>query len=193
MALLLETIKIENGVIHNLNYHQERCNKSRQKLLNINKILDLSLAISPPKKGLFRCRILYDTIIHDIQYIPYIPKKIASLKIVSSTIEYQYKYQNRKIFDILLKIHNKVDDIIIKKDGYLTDISYANIAFYDGIKWVTPKKPLLKGTMRAKLLDEGFLHPINITPEMLQNYKQIAILNALIGFNILTDINPQDI
>ena len=193
MPILLETIKIEDGIVHNLHYHQERCNQSRQKLFNLNSILDLSLAIKPPKEGLFRCRILYDIIIHDIQYIPYTPKKISSLKIVSSSIEYQHKYHNRELFDMLLKIHNTVDDIIIKKDGYLTDISYANIAFYDKTKWVTPKMPLLEGTMRAKLIEEGFLHPLNITQEMLYGYTKIAIMNAMIGFKILTNIKPQEI
>jgi len=190
MGLLLETIKIEDGVIFNLSYHQQRVNQTRKKLFNLTNILNLEKNISPPSKGVYRCRILYDLTIKNIEYIPYKIKDITSLKIVSSSLEYKFKYKNRKLFDILLNIHNKVDDIIIEKDGYLTDISYANIAFYDTKKWITPQKPLLKGTMREKLINEGFLNPCNIQKEMLKDYTKIAILNAMVGFKVLTKIDP---
>jgi len=193
VPLLLETIKIEEGKVFNLAYHQKRCDLSRASLFQTTDTLKLSSYIHPPSKGLYRCRIIYNKQIHSIEYIPYTPKNISMLKIVPSTIKYGFKYANRDGFNTLLKRYTDVDEIIIEKEGYLTDTSIANIAFYDGEKWITPSSPLLQGTMRAKLLDEGFLHLNNIKKENLSRYTQVALMNAMLGFKILTNISIQDI
>ena len=187
--LLLETIKIEEGKIHNLSYHQDRCTKSRQALFHSSDVLDLSSIINAPKIGLYRCRILYGEVLHSIDYIPYVPKKIQTLKIVSSDIEYSLKYANRDALNSLLNENKDADEVIIEKDGYLTDTTISNIAFLDGTQWFTPVKPLLEGTMRAKLIDEGFIQPKEIKKEDLANYSQVALMNAMIGFKIL-NIDP---
>jgi 4-amino-4-deoxychorismate lyase len=182
--LLLETIKIEEGEISNLEYHQKRCDLSRASLFQTTDSFKLSSYIQPPSKGLYRCRIVYNKQIHSIEYIPYTPKDISTLKIVPSTIEYGFKYANRDAFNTLLKTYADVDEIIIEKDGYLSDTSIANIAFYDGEKWITPSSPLLLGTMRAKLIDEGFLHLNDIQKEDLSKYTQVALMNAMLGFKV---------
>jgi len=191
--LLLETIKIEDGEVHNLSYHQDRCTKSRQKLFQSKDVLDLSSIIVAPKDGLYRCRILYGEQVHSIEYIPYTPKEIQTLKIVSSDIEYNLKYANRDALNTLLESNKDVDEVIIEKDGYLTDTTISNIAFFDGKQWLTPEKPLLQGTMRAKLIDEGFLQPKEIKQADLQNYSQVALMNAMIGFKILNIDTIQNI
>ena len=187
MSLLLETIKIEDGTVNNLSYHQARFNTSRKELFNIRDEIDLASLIQAPKTGLYRCRIVYDKKVHTVEYIPYTPKEIKKLKIVTSNIEYKYKYANRKELDALLAREHGFDEIIIEKEGYLTDTTIANIAFYDGDRWLTPSQALLPGTMRAKLLDERFLHPKEIKKEDLKNYSQIALMNSMIGFKILNN------
>jgi len=186
--LLLETIKIKNGEISNLYYHQQRVNKSRQTLYKMNDILDISKHIIAPEKGLYRCRVIYHTHIHAIEYIPYTPKTIQSLKIVPTQLEYALKYLNRVNINALVHTHQNFDDILFEKNGYICDTSIANIAFFDGIQWVTPKNPLLPGTMRSKLLEEGFLIEKNIRKEALSSYSQVALMNAMIGFKILKNI-----
>ncbi len=185
--LLLETIKIENGEVSNLSYHQARCDESRKALFNSTKTLNLSSFIQAPPQGLYRCRIIYGEKIRSVEYIPYIPKEIQKLKVISSDITYDYKYANREKLNTLLQNQKEIDEIIIEKDGYLTDTTIANIAFYDGKQWFTPEKPLLKGTMRSKFLDEGFLHTRKIKKEDLNNYTQVALINAMIGFKILNN------
>lgn len=187
--LLLETIKIEDGEISNLKYHQNRVTQSRQILFNSTNILDLSIHIHAPQEGLYRCRILYAEELHSIEYIPYTQKDIHTLKIVPSQIKYNLKYANRDALNTLLNEHQDTDDIIIEKDGYLTDTTIANIAFYDGKQWFTPSRPLLKGTMREKLLDENFLQTKDIKKEDLHIYTQVALMNAMIGFKIIKDVN----
>lgn len=185
-SLLLETIKIEEGQVHNLRYHQARCDKSRQKLFNCADSLDLSSIIKPPQTGLYRCRILYAEALEAIEYIPYTPKKLDTLKIISSDIEYDFKYANRDGLHALLQLNSDVDEVIIEKNGYLTDTTISNIAFFDGKHWITPEKPLLEGTMRAKLIDEGFLKTKQIRQNDLSHYSQVALINAMIGFKILS-------
>jgi 4-amino-4-deoxychorismate lyase len=114
------------------------------------------------------------------------------VRIVSSDIEYSLKYANRDALNALLESNKDVDEVIIEKKGYLTDTTISNIAFFDGEQWVTPVKPLLEGTMRAKLIDEGFLQTKEIKKEDLQNYSQVALMNAMIGFKIL-NIEPYQI
>jgi len=188
-TLLLETIKCKDGTISHLAYHQKRCDKSRKELYGTTDSLDLKSVIIPPKNGLYRCRIIYAKNIQSIEYIPYKEKEIQSIKIVSSSLDYHLKYANRDNLSMLLSAHSDVDEILIEKDGYLTDTSIANIALYDGKQWVTPTIPLLKGTMRQKLLDEGFLQTRNIKKEELTHYTQVALTNAMIGFKILKNIN----
>ena len=185
MPLLLETIKIEGKQAGNLTYHQERLNRSQKALFGLEPSIDLASLLHAPDNSLYRCRILYDTEIRSIEYLPYTPKKIRTLKIVTSTLDYSYKYTDRSALNRLLETHSHYDDILIEKKGFLTDTSIANIAFYDGSQWFTPKHPLLEGTLRAKLLDEGFLQTKEIRREDISSYTQVALMNAMIGFKII--------
>ena len=124
-----------------------------------------------------------------IEYIPYTPKEIRSLKIVPSNIEYHHKYANREALNSLLISNPRVDEVIIEKEGYLTDTTISNIAFYDGKQWITPKKPLLQGTMRARLIDVGVLKTADITKADLHKYTQVALMNAMVGFKVLNHFN----
>ncbi len=188
MPLLLETIKIENGKVFNLAYHQKRFDKTREALFTDTTQIDLSSLIEAPSDRLYRCRILYEKKINSIEYIPYKEKSFQKLKVVSSDISYAYKYANRDTFNTLLEKYPQYDEIIIEKEGYITDTSIANLAFYNGTKWFTPKTPLLEGTMRAKLLNEGFLHTRDIKSSEISKYTHVALMNAMIGFKIINPI-----
>ena len=64
----------------------------------------------------------------------------------------------------------------------MTDISYANIALYDGVTWWTPEKPLLQGTTLVRLLNEGVLKSKSIHIDHLKKYQKIRIFNAMISW-----------
>lgn len=187
--LLLETIRIEEGIIHNLPYHQARMNRSREHLFHTFSVIDLASHLAIPKEnGIIRCRVLYGQEIENIEYLPYTPKEIHTLKIVSSDIQYHYKYADRKKLDNLLTAHPNADEVIIEQDGLLTDTTISNIAFFREGKWYTPKKPLLEGTMREKFLKQGILHPHNIRKDEVKSYSHVALINAMLGFKILNKI-----
>lgn len=185
IPLLLETIKIENGNIQNLPYHQARCDKSRLTLLGTKTPLKLAEIIHPPLEGIYRCRVLYDEKLVSVEYLPYEEKKITTLKLVSSKIDYPFKYADRSALNALLTSHIDADEVIIVKDGLITDTTISNLAFFDGEQWFTPQTPLLEGTMRAKLIDEGVLIPQHINPSALSGFLKVALINAMLGFKIL--------
>lgn len=188
IPLLLETIRCENGIIHNLEYHQRRVDKSRRELFGLEDQLELSSLIKAPNEGLYRCRMLYDKNVRSIEYLSYTPKTFHTLKIIQATIGYSYKFADRNILEALLKSHPEADDVIIEHNGLITDTTIANIALFDGERWVTPKSPLLEGIMRARLIDEGFLHTADIPSNEIEKYEKVALMNAMIGFRI---INPK--
>ena len=194
---LIETIRFEGGKFHNLAYHQARMNKSQKALFNTQTPIALTTHLRPPQLDapIVRCRVTYGAQIEQIEYLPYTPKPIEKLKVVRAAIDYPYKFANRSALNALLAAHPDVDEVIIEKEGLLTDTTIANIAlFRDGI-WYTPHTPLLEGTMRAKLLDEGKLYPAKITTDSLQTYTHLALMNAMIGFrvlNVVIDINNKE-
>jgi len=55
--------------------------------------------------------------------------------------------------------------------------------FYDGLRWITPAQPLLKGTMRQQLLDAGVIHEDAIRAAQIPLFKKVRLINALLGFD----------
>jgi 4-amino-4-deoxychorismate lyase len=152
--------------------------------LGSNTQYDLASLISPPDNTLYRCRIVYDDTSLNIEYIPYKKREIKSLQAIQADgLDYALKYADRTDLDRLFAQKGDADDILIIQNGLITDTSIANIAFFDGTKWLTPKHPLLKGTTRARLLDEKKIFESDIYIDDLKKFTHFALLNAMIGFD----------
>jgi 4-amino-4-deoxychorismate lyase len=186
MSLLLETIKLVDGSFCNLFHHEQRMIRSLETLCGVEEdiILDKFLSeLSAPKQGIFKCRILYDEQTKEVEFIPYQPRDVKTLKIIENDrINYDFKYADRKQIDKLFENRNGCDDILIVKKGEVTDASYANIVFRRGDEWITPWSPLLKGTMRQKLLDENKIIPEKILLEDITTFKSFKLINAMLEF-----------
>ena len=87
----------------------------------------------------------------------------------------------------LLSQKEDASEIIIVKNGLITDTSIANIAILFQNEWITPKTPLLLGTTSQRLLKDGIIKPQDISIDMIQRATKIATLNAMVDFNILKD------
>lgn len=180
--LFLETILCDHGIAHNLFYHQKRLNTTLQKF-NIKTNYTLSKLILPPDQALYRCRFLYNDSSYTIEYHPYIPKQITSLRLIhDNTLDYSSKYSDRNALNKLFDARDGCDDILIVKNGYLTDTTTANIALYINNQWLTPITPLLEGTTRSRLIDEGKIVPSPLGVSDLLKAQKIALMNAMIGF-----------
>ncbi len=181
----LETIKCVDGKIFNLGYHQERY-ETVLNSLGIKDIKKLENYIEAPKIGVFRCRLVYSLDEMNVSYHEYKKREISSLKIIfDNEIDYSMKFTHRDEIDKLYAQRADCDDILIIKNLLVTDTSIANIAFYKDNRWITPKKPLLEGTTRARLLNEGKLIKADIKVQELRSFSKVALLNAMIDFDIL--------
>lgn len=195
MCLLLETIKVENRQPLALQWHEHRMNQSRYELFGISEPLNLRHLLQIPEhigKATYKCRVLYGTALHKIEFVPYRPKRIARLKVVHCNhISYHRKLAQRTIFAELRKEAGCSDneDIIIIKNGLVTDASFANLAFFDARKWLTPATPLLNGTMRQRLLKQHLLQEAEITETDLysKRFIQTALINAMLPPPQVTD------
>jgi 4-amino-4-deoxychorismate lyase len=186
MCQLFETIKIVDGKPENLVQHEKRMNYSRRILSGNNEILCLSDYIKVPqdaKTGIIRCRIIYGSSIKSIEYFPYIPADVKTLKLTDAdTLTYDLKYLDRSGLTGLIN-KSIADDILIVKEGCITDASFANIVFTDGKLWVTPDTPLLCGTMREKLLIKGVINAKRITIDNISRFTHFRLINAMLGFS----------
>lgn len=182
MCLLLETIKIENGKPCLLPLHQKRFDEARSKLFSSTKPIDLSQSIKVPddcQSGIFRCRIEYGQQIEKIEFIPFQPRIFQSLRLITdNTIDYSHKYADRSRLNQLLAQRGHCDEIIIVKNGLITDCTIGNLVFSDGQHWHTPASPLLHGTQRNHLLQQGLICETKITVSDLHNYQQAGIINV---------------
>jgi 4-amino-4-deoxychorismate lyase len=185
MCLLLETIKIENGKIRNLEYHNRRFNSSRKALFGTGDKTDLGSLITVPADlgaGVFRCRVLYREEIEKIEFIPHVNREVRSLKLVSADdIDYSLKYADRKILELLFEQRAECDEILIVREGFITDTSISNIVFRrtDGA-WITPDTPLLNGTMRMFLLESGAISEAPVRSGDLNNYTGAKMINCML-------------
>ena len=96
--------------------------------------------------------------------------------------DYTYKSCDRSALNALFGQRAGADDVLIVRRGLITDTSIANIALWNGSRWETPEAPLLEGTMRAYLLDEGLITPCAIRPQDLPRYTRVRLFNAMISF-----------
>ena len=187
MFPLFETIKIFNGKIYNLEWHKWRFEKSYRYYFGKNVNYRIEDVISLPEKinsGLLKLRFSYNLKNYKLEYEPFRIRKIRSLKIIEdNTIEYSLKYSDRNCLETLLAQKENCDDILIVKNGIITDTSFSNIIFFDGEKWKTPKTPLLKGTCRERLINKQKIFEEDIKVNDLWNYKCYKLINAMRDFH----------
>lgn len=178
-----ETIKCEDFEIFNLSYH----NKRIANTIGLN--IDLGEYIYPPNNQLLRCKVIYDESgILDINYFPYAKRDIKNFKLIfDDEISYSKKYLDRENLDKLFAKREDCDEIIIVKNGIVTDTSIANIAVLYDNNWICSKDSLLEGTTKKRLVEKRFLIEKNFTVDMLKNSSKIALMNAMIDFDIISD------
>ena len=188
----LETIKAIDGKIFHISYHQQRY-ENVLKSNGITKYKNLAKYLSPPLSGIYKCSLTYSKLtscVLEVRYNKYEKRNIKSLKLVyDDKIQYSQKSTNREDLDKLFKLKDDCDDVLIVRNSLITDTSVANIAFFDGKTWLTPKTPLLKGTTRQRLLKDSKVVEADIKVDDIQNYSKVALLNAMIDFDIIKNIN----
>lgn len=187
--LFSEVICVRNGQLQRLDYHYRRmsntCKTFYNKELSFECLSDGLASCS--KEVLYKCRIVYGEKIESVTYTEYHPKQVNTVQFVyDDAIEYSYKYLDRSALTKLVE-NRGTDDIIIVKNGYITDSSFCNLIFEDaeGQKF-TPKEALLKGTYREWLLKYGIVEEVSIRKEDVYRYKYVYFVNAMRGLDDCT-------
>ena len=204
----VETIKIKNGKALALPYHQARMERTIRRFFPsfpsftsfpsiASADINLSSLISPKEEmDFYKARVVYGAQgVEAIEYAPYKMKEIHSLKVVEDdSIDYTYKSTDRSALNALAAQKGDCDEIIIIKNGLITDTSFTNLALFDGNRWLTPKHPLLLGTKRAQLLEAGIIEEAELTLEDLRKAEKVSLFNAMIDFGEreITEIFLQD-
>lgn len=186
---LFETLCIENGLVSNITFHQQRYEQSLSKMFpqqnteifQLQEIIEKHTAlITSINTSLVRCRIDYNANQYVVQCFPYQRKRYQRFKpVVCDDIDYQLKYTDRRLLNNLLEQKGDCDEIMIIKKGKITDCSIGNLIFRQGTEWFTPDTPLLAGTQRAKLLNENKIKERSIFFKDLNQYEEIRLINAL--------------
>ena len=189
MCLFIETIRIDHGKACNLSRHNRRLNDTRAHFWPESTPLQLRdhLSSLSCEAGIVKARVVYgEKGIEDVSYSPYTMRHVHSLALIQADhIDYTYKSTGREPLNRLFALRGACDDILIVKQGLLTDTSIANIALSNGTLWYTPAHPLLKGTKRAALLEEGILQEKDIRPEDLPSFSTVRLFNAMIDWGEL--------
>jgi len=196
MSRLVESIRISGGRFWNLDLHEARANHSLKTVFGISRPLDLSTAlhgIIPAGRGTYKCRVLYRDTVEEITVTPYRVRPIqTAMTVVSNDIEYTHKYEDRPGLDRLYAMRGVCDEIIVIKNGLVTDAFYYNLLFEKDGHLFTPATPLLKGVQRELLLIKGKVTLRDIRMEEISDYDKIHFVNALTlpGKAVIT---PRDI
>ncbi|MDP4755431.1 MAG: aminotransferase class IV [Flavobacteriaceae bacterium] len=185
MYPFFESIRLLNGIAPDLNYHQARVNRTISD--HRGAPIDLELLMQQekqPAQGLHKWRVSYNTqgdTKSVIQvYTAHHPSKIKLMD--ADHIIYRYKYENREAIHQLLSKSGASDIFMIRK-GLLTDASYANLAFFNGAEWHTPKTPMLEGTQRAKFIEQAVLIEKDIYVDQLSQYQSFKRINAMMNWD----------
>lgn len=181
--LFIETIKVKDGVFYNLPLHVARLERTAIHFFGTAPSLTLSAEMIPEelRHGLVKCRVTYSSRIVSVEFEPYTFRRIASLTLVEDNdIDYTYKSTDRNLLNTLYSHKASGDDILIVKNGWITDTSYANVVFENAEGLFTPKSYLLGGIKRQYLLEKGIIKEIPINKDDIASFEKLYLINAMI-------------
>lgn len=186
---LVETIRVTDGTFRHLPLHIDRMRRSCLELYG-SPPPELRLTErdvpSDLMKGEVKCRVVYSTDIVSIGFTRYTPRTIRSLRTVTDdSADYHLKLSDRRSLEALASRKGEADEILIIRNGLVTDTSFSNILCVCGDRWLTPAEPLLRGVMRQRLIEERRAIETDITPDMLlpgnrAGITAVILINAML-------------
>jgi para-aminobenzoate synthetase/4-amino-4-deoxychorismate lyase len=126
-------------------------------------------------------------IIEQIEFPSNHKKRYTTLKfsrrpIDKSNIWLYHKTDYRKVYQHALSSVTGCDDVVLwNEDGEITETIRANIVIRKGEKYFTPPvtSGLLAGTFRSWLIEKGDIMEKTISKKVLENAKEIYIINSV--------------
>lgn len=194
MSRFIETIRVENGVAFLLERHQQRMERTFEAFQkdNLIDLKEVFHSLEIPSDGLFKWRLLYD-LNGDFssELLSYQVLKFKDFQLVNDdNVNYHFKFEDRAALN-QLKAQAEAQEIIIVRQGKITDTSFSNLLFKKGEHWVTPKSFLLNGVQRQYLLAENKIEEVEITLNNIIGFSHFQLINAMNRMNERT-IYPID-
>lgn len=180
--MFLETICLLNAKVQNIDAHIRRMHLTAEYFrFDAPELPDLEELLTPGMENIkVKCSIHYYNEISSISFERYIPKVINSLKLVNASPDYAFKFSDRRELNNLLNLREECEEVLIVRNGYITDTTYSNVVMQKGDVLHTPHNPILNGTKRQKLLQEGTISEKVIRKESLKEYNRIYLINAML-------------
>ena len=100
----------------------------------------------------------------------------------NNDFSYDFKFADRTEFEKMKK-KARAQEIIIVKNGQITDTSFSNLLFLKNQTWYTPKSFLLNGVQQQNLLKQGIIKETEITLENLNEFSHFQLINSMNEFN----------
>ena len=131
-----------------------------------------------------------------IRLIPYCKRTIRALRpiLLPDGFDYSYKYADRRFFErVKAEFASDEEPLFIRPDGTITDTSYTNVLIETDAGYLTPTRPLLKGTQREGLLRAGLIAEADdLTLSKLRSKaKSILLINALLPLEEALRLPPE--
>jgi 4-amino-4-deoxychorismate lyase len=185
MYQFIETICYKNGLFERIDLHNNRLNRTRHHFFGNQIAINLLDHLKVPQDlthSTVKCTVTYSNEIEHISYSDYQMRAVNSLKLIDhNLIDYSFKYANREELGELYSKRGECDDILIVKDGFLTDSFYANLVLLRENRWYSMLNPLLLGTRLLKYVQESLVTPVLVSPNDLHLYSEARIINAMIS------------
>lgn len=195
--ILIETIRVTDGEFNLLPLHLRRMEGACRELFGKSAPELRSSELTVPdefSKGTVKCRVTYDTAIRSVEFERYTPRQVRSMRLVEDdTIDYHLKYADRSRLNAIRERRGEADEVLIVRDGLVTDTSYSNVVFCAGDRLLTPSRPLLNGVMRQHLLASGMVKEAGIAPYMLlpgnaSGITGVILINAMLPLGTVPPI-----
>ncbi len=131
-----------------------------------------------------------------IRLVPYCKQTIRALRPLPlpDGFEYSYKYANRSFFErVKAELADDEEPLFVRPDGTITDTSFTNVLIKTEAGYLTPTRPLLRGTQREGLLQAGLIAEADdLTLSTLRSKaKAILLINALLPLEDALHLSPE--
>ena len=131
-----------------------------------------------------------------IRLVPYCKRTIRALRpiLLPEGFEYSYKYADRSFFErVKAELPDDEEPLFVRLDGTITDTSFTNVLIETEAGYLTPTRPLLRGTQREGLLQAGIIAEAdNLTLSTLRSKaKAILLINALLPLEEALRLPPE--
>jgi len=87
MCRFIESIKLQDGKFYRIALHQARVDKVFADFYPAVKpinLVELLIKSDFPETGIHKCRIVFDSEVQSLEYLPYVRREIKSLKLVET-------------------------------------------------------------------------------------------------------------